>query len=133
MSEEHNSIIDLVRNEKENLPRNEKAWQKKYSEWKKRDWLEWLNTNLLFPFTAQRYVDEDSWDIPDTVSDDLFKLGHLLKVLSLENEIDMYGIIVKVREKRETAILPLCDLEVVSEKDRNYWPVREYLEWFSNR
>ena len=133
MSDEHNSIIDLVRNKKENLPRNEKAWQEKYSEWKKRDWWEWLNTNLSFPFTAQRCVDEDSWDIPDTVSDDLFKLGHLLKVLSLENEIDMYGIIVKVREKRKTAILPLCDLEVVSEKDRNYWPVREYLEWFSNR
>lgn len=29
--------------------------------------------------------------------------------------------------------VPLCDLEVTSRKDRNFWPVREYAVWFANR
>ena len=29
--------------------------------------------------------------------------------------------------------VPLCDFEVTSREDRNFWPVREYVVWFANR
>lgn len=50
-----------------------------------------------------------------------------------ECEILHYGIMVKVREKRRIGYVPLADLEVSPKSDLNYWPVREYVEWFGNR
>ncbi len=34
-------------------------WNEKYEEWEKRDWEEWLNTNLSFPFQVERKNDEE--------------------------------------------------------------------------
>ena len=50
-----------------------------------------------------------------------FGVGHTMKVLELVEEDDMYGIIIKVREGRRTADPPLCDMEVTSRDDRNFW------------
>ena len=55
-----------------------------------------------------------------------------MKVLSIFEEDDLYGIIIKVREGRKTGYIPLCDVEVVSRDDSNFWPVREYVVWFAN-
>ena len=46
---------------------------------------------------------------------------------------DKYGIIIQVSEGREKGYIPLCDVEVTSRDDPNFWPVREYVVWFENR
>jgi len=57
-----------------------------------------------------------------------------MKFTGVEPEEDyIYGVIVQVREGRRKGCVPLCDLEVTSRKDRNFWPVREYAAWFANR
>jgi hypothetical protein len=57
-----------------------------------------------------------------------------MKFTGVEPEEDyIYGVIVQVREGKRKGCVPLCDLEVTSRKDRNFWPVREYAAWFANR
>lgn len=57
-----------------------------------------------------------------------------MKVVGIEpEEDDLCGVIVQVREGRRKAYVPLCDLEVTSRDDSNFWPVREYVVWFANR
>jgi hypothetical protein len=63
-----------------------------------------------------------------------FRLGHTMKVIVIDpEEDDHYGVIVQVREGRRKGYVPLCDLEVTSRKDINFWPVREYVVWDANR
>lgn len=38
---------------------NEEAWDKKYNDWQERDWIDWLEKNLSFPFEVGRKEDED--------------------------------------------------------------------------
>lgn len=66
-------------------------------------------------------------------SKDLFRLGHKMEVVALDEDDVNEGILVRVTEKRETGWVPLGDLEVKSKSDCNYWPVREYVVWFANR
>ncbi len=112
---------------------NEEIFNKKYREWKKRDWMKWLKDNLSFPFKAKRMEDNDDAHFTDVAKYESFRLGHTMDVLELSSEDDLYGIIVKVREKRRVGAVPLCDLSVTSKGDRNFWPVREYVVWFANR
>jgi len=56
-----------------------------------------------------------------------------MKAIDIELEDDLYGIILKVREGRRVGYVPLCDVEVTSKEDINFWPVREYVIWFANR
>lgn len=112
---------------------NEELWERKYDEWKERDWESWLKTQLSFPFEVKRVEDDDSAFFTDIASRQPFSLGHTMKVLGIEGEDDLCGIIVKVREGRRTGHVPLCDVEVTSSDDGNFWPVREYLVWFANR
>ena len=56
-----------------------------------------------------------------------------MKVLSIMEEDDKYGIIVKVREGRRVGHVPLCELQAAPRKNPNYWPVREYAVWTANR
>jgi hypothetical protein len=62
-----------------------------------------------------------------------FRLGHEMKVISLDMEDGLYGVIMKVREGRRVGSVPLCDVEVIDKEDPNYWPVREYVVWFANQ
>ncbi len=110
---------------------NHKLWDKKYKEWKKRDWGNWLDQNLSFPFEVKRV--ESLSSNPFKEKDEPFAVGHIMKVIKIELDDDHYGIIVKVREGRRVAHLPLCELEVTSKNDLNFWPVREYVVWFANR
>ena len=113
--------------------RNEKLFNKKYQEWKQRDWTKWLKDNLLFPFKAKRMEDNDDAYFTDVAKYEPFRLGHTMEVLGLSSEDDLYGIFVKVREKRRVGTVPMCDLSVTSKADRNFWFVREYVVWFANR
>ena len=56
-----------------------------------------------------------------------------MEVVGLKAKDLRYGIIVKVREKRQIGYVPLFDLEVTSKDDPNFWPVREYVVWDANK
>ena len=112
---------------------NEILWNEKYGEWEKRDWEEWLNTNLSFPFQVERKNDEEDAYFTDIADREPFRLGHKMTVLGIEMEDDLYGVIVKVRERRRIGYVPLIDTEVVSRDNENFWTVREYAAWFANR
>jgi hypothetical protein len=107
-----------------------KAFERKRAEWRQRDWMTWLAGNLAFPFTVTRMEDRH---LHEGDAENPFRLGHTMRVLGLELEDDLYGVIVKVREKRPVGAVPLCDVEVEPKTDKNYWPVREYVVWFANR
>lgn len=111
---------------------NDDLWDKKFEEWEKRDWSNWLTKILSFPFKVERMEDFESNPFQDN-DDKPFAVGHIVKVIEIEMEDDSYGIILKVREGRKTGYIPLCDVEVNSRKDENYWPVKEYVVWFANR
>ncbi|MFZ4703719.1 MAG: calcium-binding protein [Candidatus Methylumidiphilus sp.] len=111
---------------------NDDLWDEKYSEWENRDWHDWLSKNLIFPFEAERKEDLDANPFSSN-KDDPFDVGHVVKILALEDEEEECVIIVKVKEGKKTGYVPLCDLEVTSKEDKNFWPVREYVVWFANR
>ena len=56
-----------------------------------------------------------------------------MKVIGIDQEDDLYGIILKVREGRKVGYVPLCNVEVLDQENLNFWPVREYVVWFANR
>ena len=111
---------------------NEEAWDKIYDKWEDRDWESWLTNNLSFPFLAIRREDERDFR-PDYNNKDPFTIDHTFKVEGIELEDDWYGFIAQVKEGRRKGYVPLCDIEVTSKDNTNYWPVREYVVWFANR
>ena len=111
---------------------NEDAWNGKYAEWKSRDWGNWLSERLSFPFFADRTESGDGDAFLSEINKP-FGVGHSMKVLSVKDEDDNFGIIVKVREGRKVGYVPLCELKVTPRKNANFWPVREYVVWFANR
>ncbi len=132
VNDKYDTSWDLVRSARGNLPQSRKTLDQKYQEWEKRDWMKWLKDNLTFPFYVKRVDDEDDAYFTNIAKYELFRLGHKMDVLAIEDEIPRYGIIVKVREKGQIGSVPLNDLKVMSKNDPNYWPVREYLVWDAN-
>ncbi len=114
-------------------PGSDEAFDRKYEEWDKRDWLTWLGENLVFPFKATREEDEDDAYFREGAARALFRLGHTMEIMGLDEEDELRGIIVNARENGQVGEVPLCDLKVKPRTDRNYWPVREYVVWFANR
>ncbi len=111
---------------------NEEAWDDLYEIWCKRDWGSWLLSNLSFPFKVKR--DEDFNDYsPGYDNNEPFTLDHIFDVVGIEHDDEQYGVIAQAREGRRKGYVPLCDVEVTSKKNKNYWPVREYVVWFANR
>ena len=108
------------------------AFEKKFEEWHSRDWLKWLAENLAFPFTATREEDDDEAYFTDAC-EDLFRLGHKMEVVGIDEDDVNDGITVIVKEKGGTGYAPLGDLQVKPKNDKNFWPVREYVVWFANR
>lgn len=57
-----------------------------------------------------------------------------MEVIGVESEEDdRCGVIVQVKEGNKTGYVSLCDFEVTSREDRNFWPVREYVVCDANR
>jgi len=133
MIKNYESSWDLEENEDGNLPSDEDAFDKIYTEWEKRSWGPWLRNSLNFPFPVKRIEDEDDAYFTDIAKSEPFRLGHLMEVIDIEMEDDHYGVILNVREGKRVGHVPLCDVEVTSKENRNYWPVREYAVWFANR
>lgn len=132
-------LLDLINDEKNkydvtwNNPGNRKDFHDKYCQWEKRQWKAWLNENLSFPFDVKRMEDEDDAYFTDIARHEPFRLGHTFSVLSIGYEDDLRGIFVKVKEVGKTGHVPLCDVEVTSRYNPNYWSVKEYVVWFANR
>jgi len=69
----------------------------------------------------------------DDLDEQPFRLDHKMEVTGQLDEDPDYGIIASVREGAAENEVPLADLEVLTQEDPNYWPVREYVVWFANR
>jgi len=133
MTKNYDSSWDLEENDDGNLPGDEDAFGKIYAEWIKRSWEPWLRSNIKFPFPVERMEDEDDAYFTDIAKSEPFRLGHVMEAIDIEMEDDHYGVILKVREGNRVGYVPLCDVEVTSKENRNFWPVREYVVWFANR
>lgn len=133
MSERKKPLWDLHETPDGYLPVSETAFRRKMLEWEKRDWSAWLGHALTFPFPAIRI--DDSYDafFREDLQEQPFRLDHEMEVTGLLDEDPDYGVLVSVREGAAESDVPLADLEVHSEEDTNYWPVREYVLWFANR
>ena len=133
MTKDYDSSWDLEENEDGNLPDDEDAFDKIYAEWENRSWEPWLRNNLKFPFRVERMEDEDDAYFTDIAKSEPFRLGHVMEAIDIEMEDDHYGIILKVKDGKRVGHIPLCDAEVTSKENENFWPVREYVVWFANR
>ena len=114
------------------------AFDKKYEEWEKRDWVSWLKENLTFPFQAERVEDLyiDSFAPDEVKQRNPFPVGCQVKVVGIADydcDVDFEGVIVDVQKEGKKGCLPLQDLEVRPKEDPNYWPVREFVVWYANR
>ena len=87
-------------------------------------WEEHLEENLSFPFEAEISEWQDRGPL---------RTGERVKVKSIFEADDHYGILVEVRRGREKFIFPLCDLEVTDQQSPNYQVVMDYAVWFANR
>jgi len=87
-------------------------------------WHEYLSKQLTFPFEAQVYEPQDRGH---------FKRGDKVMVHRISDVDDHYGILVDVTQGRKRSVFPLCDLEVLDKKSKNYTPVKDYCVWFANR
>ena len=134
MIEKYDSSRDLIESYKGHLSQNEDAYERKYAEWEEREWWKWLRDNLKFPFEVKRMEDnDDAYFFTDVAKSEPFRLGHVMKAIDMELEDHLHGVIIKVREGRRVGHVPLCDVEVTSKENDNFWPVREYVVWFANR
>lgn len=125
---------DLVKSNKGNLPTNAATFDRKYEEWMKRDWLCWLKASLAFPFEIKRKEDDDDAYFTDIAKYSPFRLGHVMQAISIEEDCeDRNGIYFTVKEGKKIGHVPICDVEVTSKDDKNYWPVREYVVWDANK
>lgn len=115
------------------LDGNEKQFNNKFLEWKKRSWEEWLNDKLNYPFEVERDEDDDDSYFSGSAKKGVFSLGHVMNIVAIDMEDETYGIILKVREGRRVGTVPLCEVEVTLKDNENYWPVKEYAVWFANR
>jgi hypothetical protein len=104
----------------------------KWKDWEKREWHSWLSENLSFPFDVKRKEDDDDAYFTEIAKTEPFRLGHVFTVIGIDSADYGYGIVVNVMEGENKGSVPLCDIQVVSEENLNYWPVREYVVWFAN-
>ncbi len=86
-------------------------------------WFDFLKENLEFPFDAEVQLYSYS---------EVFKDGDLVKVKDLDNMIDMYGMIMKVKFGRKTYFLPLVEMDLIDKKSKNYKIIQAFLEWSGN-
>jgi hypothetical protein len=91
-------------------------------------WQEHFQEVLQFPFEAEVFEWQEEGPLQE---------GDKVKVVSIiddvEEDDDIYGILVSLRHGRKKYEFPLCDLEVLDKSSANYQPVKDYAIWFANR
>ncbi len=87
-------------------------------------WDEYMQAHLTFPFEA--VVDEVQERGP-------LQAGDRVRVRSITDADDFYGIIVRLRRGQQQFDFPLCDLAAVDETSENHEIVQSYRVWFANR
>jgi len=85
-------------------------------------WEEYLCDNLEFPIETI-VVESERGRIRN---------GAKIKLLDIEDYDDQYGIFGIGKFEREAITFPICDLEVIDKKSRNYELLRDYAIWFAN-
>ena len=88
-------------------------------------WRDHFEKSLTFPFKA---VVDEAQERRSPV-----RAGDRVKVLALDEVDDLYGVMVRVKQKFSTFSLPLCDLKALDEASPNYQPVYLHAVWFANR
>lgn len=110
MGEEGEQIAQILGNSK-----TEKAAYKA--------WETYLKKELIFPFNAEYYSEENSV-VPNDAD---------IKVLKLGNIDEDYGISVEVSFKNSTLQVALFDLDIKDEKSPNFKVLDLYSTWFTNK
>ncbi|MEI8048482.1 MAG: calcium-binding protein [Bacteroidota bacterium] len=88
------------------------------------NWVSHLDKTLTFPIQAIVTESEDNWLIKD---------GDKVRIESLTEIVDLYGIIAGINLKGKELQFPLCDLEVIDKKSSNFQLIEDYRTWFANR
>ncbi|MEA1973175.1 MAG: calcium-binding protein [Candidatus Cloacimonadota bacterium] len=83
-------------------------------------WLDYLETELSFPFKAS-IQESENFEL---------KWNDIVNVKQIENFIDMYGLLLEIRKGRRKYIFPLCQLEVVEKQSKNRFIIDAFLEWW---
>ena len=87
------------------------------------NWLDFLETELKFPFEAS---------IQESANFELQR-NSIIKVLQIENFVDMYGLLVEIRKGRRKYIFPMCELEIVEKQSKNRFIIDAFLEWWEEK
>ncbi len=85
-------------------------------------WEKYLSENLEFPIET-KVVESESGRIRN---------GAKIKLLDIEDYDDMYGIFGIGKHEKEAVTFPICNLEAIDKKSKNYELLRDYAIWFAN-
>lgn len=88
-------------------------------------WNTHLLKNLEFPFAA--IVTDDHEDDGEISS------GDKVRVLRINEVDDLMGVMVEIEHELGTYVFPLCNLEAVDRKSRQYTEVKDYVVWDANK
>ncbi|MDF1546260.1 MAG: calcium-binding protein [Bacteroidales bacterium] len=84
------------------------------------EWYNYLKEKLQFPFEAE--VNLISYT-------EVFEDGDIIKVVDIDNFIDLYGFIMKVKKSRKTYYLPLLEMELTDKNSTNQLIIDAFFEW----
>lgn len=85
-------------------------------------WEEYLSDNLDFPIET-KVVESERGRIRN---------GARIKLLDIEDYDDKYGVFGIGKHEREAVTFPICNLEAIDKKSKNYQLLRDYAIWFAN-
>jgi hypothetical protein len=88
------------------------------------NWVSHLDKALTFPIQVIVPESENNW---------LIKEGDKVRIESLSEIVDLYGIIAGIELKGKKLEFPLCDLQVIDKKTANFQLIEDYRTWFANR
>lgn len=86
-------------------------------------WFDYLEENLSFPFEAEINLYSYS---------EVFKDGDIVKVIGIDNIIDLYGLLLNVKKGKRKYSVPLAELILLDTESRNFEILEAYQEWADN-
>ena len=95
-----------------------------------RDWCKYLAEHLSLPFEAvvTEISDEEFFGVGDPGP---IRYEDKLKVVSVDSEVDLYGVLVSVKKGRKKYVCPLIELAPTDRKSANAKLIDNYGTWFS--